>query len=512
MSVHTSQGASIHARLASNPRHIRVAIVGAGFSGLGMAIRLRQKGIDDFVVLERAADVGGTWRDNTYPGCACDVPSHLYSFSFALNPNWSRWFSPQQEILDYLRWCAGHFGVTPHICWNEEVIDASWDEDEQRWRITTSSGQLTAQVLVLGNGPLSEPSIPPIPGLACFEGTLFHSARWDHSHDLAGERVAVIGTGASAVQFVPRIQPYVGHLTLFQRTPPWVLPRQDRPISGRQRALFRALPLAQHLVRTAIYWQRELLVPGFVYRPRLMKGAERLALQHLASQVADPVLRAKLTPSYPMGCKRILLSDDFYPALTQDNVEVVTERICEVRTSSIVTQDGREHTVDTIILATGFHVTDMPAARYVRGRDGLVLADAWRDGPRAYLGTTVVGFPNLFLLIGPNTGLGHSSMVFMIESQIAYILDCLRIMNRRRVQAVEVRPDVQQSFNYEMQRRMQGTVWTSGCASWYLDAGGYNSTLWPGFTWEYRWRTCRFDPANYVLTPWKGALRGKMAQ
>jgi len=499
MTVHVIQDTTISAGSATDPEHVRIAIVGAGFSGLGLAIRLKQQSIDDFVVLERATEVGGTWRDNTYPGCACDVPSHLYSFSFAPNPTWTHTFSPQQEILDYLRWCAGRFDLTPHIRWNTELLDATWNENAQQWRLTTARGTLIAEILILGNGPLSEPSLPAIPGLERFTGTRFHSARWVHSHDLTGKRVAVIGTGASAIQFVPRIQPQVSQLLLFQRTPPWVLPRLDRPISERQRALFRALPIAQRLARKRIYWQRELFVLGFTSRPQLMQRAEQIALRHLGAQVADPTLRAKLTPSYRMGCKRILLSDDFYPALTQANVEVVTERIQEVRASSIVTADGMERQIDTIILATGFHVTDMPAAQYVHGRDGQTLANAWSDGPQAYLGATVAGFPNLFLMIGPNTGLGHTSMVFMIESQIAYILDCFRRMNRRRLQTVEVRPEVQAAFNAEVQRRMRGTVWTSGCASWYLDAGGHNSTLWPGFTWEYRRRTRRFNLADYTL-------------
>ena len=496
--VETDQAGHLKAPL--DARRVRVAIVGTGFSGLGLAIRLKQRGIDDFVVLERAEDIGGTWRDNTYPGCACDVPSHLYSFSFAPNPGWTRAYSPWNEIQSYLRQCAERFDITPHIRYGAEVRDAAWDDLDHCWRLTTARGPLTADVLALGNGPLSEPSLPPIPGIDHFTGTLFHSARWDHNHDLTGERVAVIGTGASAIQFVPQIQPRVGHLTLFQRTPPWIVPRLDHPITDARRALFRALPLAQRIARDAIYWQRELYVLAFVYRPQMIKAAERLALRHLSASVADPLLRAKLTPTYTMGCKRVLLSDDFYPAVCQQNVEVVTDRIREVRAASVVTEDGTERPIDTIILATGFHVTDMPVAARIAGRDGRTLSDAWRDGPRAYLGATVAGFPNLFLLIGPNTGLGHTSMVFMIESQLAYILDALRAMERHHLRAVDVRPQAQDAFNDEIQRRMRGTVWASGCSSWYLDAGGRNSTLWPGFTWEYRLRTRRFDLASYALT------------
>ncbi len=512
-SSHADSTASIHpAHDATTPaggtEHVRVAIVGTGFSGLGMAIRLKQQGYDSFVVLERAADIGGTWRDNTYPGCACDVPSHLYSFSFALNPNWSRAYSPQSEIWAYLRHCAGRYGITPHIRFDTEVREAAWDDDHQQWRLTTTRGRLTADILVVGNGPLSVPSLPSILGIESFEGTLFHSALWDHEHDLSGERVAVIGTGASAVQFVPRIQPLVSQLTLFQRTPPWIVPRRDHPIAPWRRALFHSLPVTQRIVRAATYWQREVGALALVYRPRLMRNFERLARRHLAAQVADPVLRAKLTPSYLIGCKRILLSDDFYPALAQPNVEVVTDRIAEVRARSIVTEDGTQRAVDTIICATGFHVTDAPIAQCVRGRAGQTLADAWRDGMRAYLGTTVAGFPNLFLLIGPNTGLGHTSMIYMIESQIAYILDCLRVMEKRHAQAVAVRPEIEDAFNEEVQRRMRGTVWKSGCASWYLDARGRNSTLWPGFTFEFRRKTRHFDPSSYALTPQKSLADG----
>jgi cation diffusion facilitator CzcD-associated flavoprotein CzcO len=491
---------------AGAARHTRVVIVGAGFSGLGLAIQLKRHGVEDFVVLERAAEVGGTWRDNTYPGCACDVPSHLYSFSFAPNPEWSHHFAPQPEIWQYLRWCVARFDLGPYIRYGCEVRAAAWDEEASRWCLTTSQGPLTADVLALGQGPLSEPSLPDIPGLDRFPGTLFHSARWDAAHDLTGERVAVIGTGASAIQLVPHIQPRVDRLFLFQRTPPWIIPRQDRPIAGWRRALFRRVPLAQRLARYGIYWQRELGALALVYRPQLVRAAQKQSLRHLTSQVADPELRAKLTPRYTMGCKRILLSDDFYPALTRPTVEVVAERIREVRGSTIVTADGAEREVDTVIVATGFHVTDAPIAARVRGREGRTLADVWRDGPRAYLGATVAGFPNLFLLIGPNTGLGHTSMVFMIESHLAYILDCLRLMEAQGVQAFEVRPEAQAAFNEEIDRRMRGTVWTSGCMSWYLDAGGRNATLWPGFTFEFRRRTHRFDPAAYALTPRQAAI------
>ena len=480
-------------------RHYRVAILGTGFSGLGMAIRLKQCGEHNFVVIEKAADLGGTWRDNTYPGCACDIPSHLYSFSFALNPDWSHLYAPSREIWDYLRRCSRRFGILPHICWNSELQEAYWSEDNQSWHITTSQGRLTADVLILGNGPLSEPSFPSIPGIESFEGTRFHSAQWNHNYDLTGKRVAVIGTGASAVQFVPLIQPLVANLFLFQRTPPWILPRGDRPIPAWHHTIFRLLPIAQRMVRARIYLRQELVALALIHRPAMLEAAMKLAQHHLEKQVPEAELRAKLTPNYLLGCKRILLSDDFYPAVSQSTVEVITERIRQVRAKSIVTVDGKEYEIDSIICGTGFHVTDAQLPLRIRGRGGVTLANTWHDGSRAYLGTTVAQFPNLFLLIGPNTGLGHNSMIYMIESQISYILDCLHMMDRRKVHAVEVLSEIQEAFISEMEQRMPGTVWASGCTSWYLDTRGQNTTLWPGFTFEFRRRTRHFDPQHYHL-------------
>jgi cation diffusion facilitator CzcD-associated flavoprotein CzcO len=478
----------------------RIAIVGSGFSGIGMGIRLKQAGIHDFAILERADDLGGTWRDNTYPGCGCDVPSHLYSFSFAPNPDWSRTFSPQEEIWDYLRRVAVEHGITRHIRYGHEVLDAAWDETRRRWDIETAGGPLTAQVLVSAVGALSEPSLPEIPGLDDFEGTLFHSAQWDHGHDLRGERVAVVGTGASAIQFVPRIQPEVSRLHVFQRTPPWIVPQRDRALTKPERRLYRALPAAQLLMRAAIYWGRETFVVGFM-RPRHMQRVnEKIARRHLAQQVPDRELRAKLTPSYRMGCKRILISDDYYPALTKPNVELVTEPIRELRARSIVTADGAEREVDTVITGTGFHVIDLPIAERVRRADGVTLAEHWSGSPHAHRGTTVAGYPNLFILVGPNTGLAHTSIIYMIESQLTYVMDCLRFMVGRGVAAVEPRADAQEAFNRQLQARMEGTVWTTGgCRSWYLDEHGRNTALWPGPTWGFRRATRRFDPAEYVL-------------
>lgn len=487
----------------------QVVIIGSGFGGLGTAIRLKQRGIEDFVVLERAGEVGGVWRDNSYPGCACDVESHLYSFSFAPNPEWSHSFSRQPEIWDYLRRCARDYGVLPHLRFRHEVREAVWEQDEQRWRIETSQGTYMASVLVAAAGSLSDPAIPKLHGLEIFKGKVFHSARWDHSFDLANARVAVVGTGASAIQFVPAIQPRVGKLFVFQRTAPWIVPRRDRPLAERERRLFRRFPLAQRARRAGVYWLREFF--GYAFRhPWAMRYFERIALRHLERSVADPALRAKLTPGYTIGCKRILISNDYLPALTQPNVELLTERIAEVREHSILSSDGAERAVDAIIFGTGFHVTDLPFAKHIRGRDGLTLAEAWAGSPVAHVGTTVSGFPNLFLLQGPNTGLGHTSVIYMLEAQIEHVLSAVSYMQHHSLAAMEPRPEVQAAYVADVDMRMRGTVWTSGgCLSWYLDATGRNSTLWPRPTYLFRRRVSRLVPGEYLLTP-QHRLTGKL--
>ncbi len=476
-------------------RH-RIVVIGTGFAGIGMAVRLKQAGYDDFVVLERAEDVGGTWRDNTYPGCRCDVPSHLYSFSFAPNPDWSSTFSPQPEIEDYLRNVTESYGVRPHIRFGNTVESARWVDGT--WQITTNQQTFTADIVLSGMGPLAEPSYPKLPGIEDFEGEVFHSARWNHDLNLSGRKVAVIGTGASAIQFVPAIQPEVEELHLFQRTPPWVMPRPDRKITAAEKAIYRRFPLVQKAVRAGIYWGRESMVLGFAKLPAIMKQAQKVAEKHLAHQVRDPLLRAKLTPDFTLGCKRVLISDDYYPALARPNVEVVTDGIAEVTPTGIVTTEGVKHEVDTIVYGTGFKVTDLPVMDMVHGRDGVSLREAWVDGMEAHLGTAIAGFPNFFMLIGPNTGLGHSSMVFMIESQIAYILDALKTMDAQGLREVEVRRDVQRAFVDGVRSSMRNTIWTrGGCTSWYLDSEGRNTTLWPSFTFRFRRLTRRFDPAEY---------------
>ena len=480
---------------------VEVAVLGCGFAGLAMAVELRRRGIDDFVVLERGDEVGGTWRDNTYPGAACDVPSHLYSFSFAPNPDWSRSFSRQPEIQDYLRSVADTTGVAPHLRLGHTVASATWDEPTERWTVETDHGTFRARIVVSAVGALSEPKDPDIPGLDTFAGTVFHSARWRHDHELTGERVAVVGTGASAIQLVPQIQPEVDRLVLFQRTAPWIIPRRDRAISEREKRVFRRAPAVQKAVRSAIYWGRESYAYAFTRDTRLLRVPQSLALWHLRRQVKDPVLREKLTPTYTIGCKRILISNDYYPALTQPNVTVETGGIAEVREHSIVTKDGTEHPVDTIIFGTGFQVTDMPIAHVLRGRDGRLLADEWAaGGMRAHRGSTVPGFPNFFLLVGPNTGLGHTSQVFMIEQQVGFVAEALDLLRTSGARTVEVRPEAVDVDDAEIQARMARSVWTTGgCASWYLDSAGRNTTLWPDFTFRFASRLRTVDPADYVL-------------
>jgi cation diffusion facilitator CzcD-associated flavoprotein CzcO len=488
--------------LVALPSETDVAIVGAGFGGLGMAIRLKQAGRDDFVLLERAGDVGGTWWTNSYPGCQCDIPSNLYSFSFARKADWTSAYPMRDQILDYLRDCSRRFDILNHARLGCELTGAHWEPKRQRWSIETSDGPLSARVLVAAPGLLSEPFVPDLPGLERFQGTSFHTASWNHDHDLTGERVAVLGTGASAIQVVPSVRERVRRLFVFQRTPPWVVPHLDHPIGPRLRGLYGRASALQRLSRAGIWAARELLVPGIARNPRLLKGPELLARANLRRSVRDLELRRRLTPEYSIFCKRILLSNDWYPAITAPNVELVTAGVEEVREGSIVDRDGREHLLDTIIFATGFTPRDPPLARRLRGRDGSTLSETWRGSPRAYLGTAVAGFPNLFLLYGPNTNTGHSSVVYMLESQMNHVMGALEVMDEQGAAAVEVRPEVQRAFNAELEERLARSVWNAGgCRSWYLDGNGRNAIQWPGFTFEFRRRTRGFDAADYRLSP-----------
>ncbi len=512
-------------------QNTQIAIIGTGFSGLGMAIKLKEAGYNDFVILEQSDDIGGTWHQNHYPGCACDVQSALYSFSFEQNPNWSRMYAQQHEIKAYLKHCAEKYGLMKHIRLNTHVAGARFDENRQRWTLETSDAPalwaymqdkgmkpgdrldrtdkslpefstLKADILVSGMGGLSTPAYPEIKGIESFTGKRFHSQDWDHDYDLRGKRVAVIGTGASAIQFVPEVAKQAARVDLYQRTPPWIMPKPDRAIRPLEKRLFRVFPQTLNAFRQSIYWSLEARVLGFVGNPRILKLGELQARRHIRSQISDKALRRKVTPDFHFGCKRVLISNNYYPALAQDHVDVVTEGIREVQGNTVIDGQGNERQVDCIIYGTGFRAQDPIPAGMIFGRNGQDLLDAWKDGAEAYKGTTVSGFPNFFMLMGPNTGLGHSSMVYMIESQIQYVLDALQHMRRQQWTSIDVKPDAQSRYNASVHARLGDSVWQTGCKSWYVNENGKNTTLWPGFTWQFRNQTRRFDSEQYLC---KGA-------
>ncbi|MCW5828389.1 MAG: NAD(P)/FAD-dependent oxidoreductase [Deltaproteobacteria bacterium] len=484
-----------------------IVIVGSGFSGLCMGILLRKAGIESFTILEKADEVGGTWRDNTYPGAACDVQSYLYSYSFEPRTDWSRAFSPQPEILDYLRHCARKYDLYRHIRFGSEVEKGVFDERTGTWTVhVRNAAPVKARALVMGTGALHIPAYPSFKGMDRFEGRTFHSARWDHGYDLAGKTVAVIGTGASAIQFVPEIQPKVKKLHLFQRTAPWVLPKPDRRMKDWEHTLFRSVPAAQWLHRAGLYWTLESRVLGFAVDPRLLMMAEKLGIRYLNKVVKDPELRRKLTPDYHMGCKRILMSNDYYQSLCQPNAEVVTEAIDCITPRGIRTKDGTERPVDAILFGTGFSVTESLAPVPLQGLGGQDFNDAWRKSPGAYYGITRSGFPNLYIMMGPNTGLGHNSMVFMIEAQARYAVQCIGKLRSRRLAWMDVRQDVESAQFWSIQKKLRKSVWASGCKSWYQAEDGTNPTLWPGFTFDYWLQTRRVKLGDYVLRKEEDAL------
>ena len=487
--------------MSSQTTSTDTAIVGSGFAGLCMAIRLLGAGEKNFVILERAPGIGGTWRDNEYPGCACDIPSVLYSFSFAPKANWSRAYPTQPEILAYLKDCVRRYGLEPYLRFNSEMTNATYDSTRARWRVETREGaSYDARFLVSAMGGLSTAYVPDIPGRNEFAGPAFHSAAWDHSVPLEGRDVAVIGTGASAIQFVPEIAPRVRKLYLFQRTAPWVVPKLDGPVGDRERTLRRFAPGYGWTQRKLVYWLHEARAIGFTVQPKLLERVERMARRHLERQIPEPALRAKVEPQYRMGCKRVLLSNDYYPALRRPNVEVVTDDIERFERGAIVTRAGHTYAADVIVYGTGFRAQEVVGGARIAGEGGRTLAEAWENGVEAFFGVSVTGFPNLFLLVGPNTGLGHNSMVFMIESQVNYVMDAMRVLRTRNAAALDVRADVQAEFNEKLQRRMKRTVWSTGCRSWYLDANGKNTALWPGFTFDFRRKTYRIEPRRYRIT------------
>lgn len=500
------------AAITGSTEPLAVIVIGAGFAGIGMGVALKRAGIDDFLILERSHDVGGVWRDNSYPGAACDVPSHLYSFSFEPNPEWTRTFARQSEIYAYLQHCSTQYGLDRHLRFHAEVTHARYDEPHALWHVTLSDGStMSAALLISGTGQLSRPALPKLPGMEEFRGRAFHSAHWDHDYRLEGKRIAVIGTGASAIQFVPAIADTVKSLTVFQRSPAYLMPRPDREYSPRRRALFRKLPWAMKLHRAAIYLRYESRAIAFTRLNGLMKFAVgRPFRKLLAQQVHDAALRERLTPDYPIGCKRILLSSDYLTAMSRNNVELVTQGIRRVTGHGVETADGTLHEVDAIIYGTGFAATEFLSPMRITGRSGLDLNEVWRRGAQAWLGMSVPGFPNFFMLYGPNTNLGHNSIVYMLESQIAHVMRCVREMQRSGASAIDVDPRPYRRFNLNVQQRLAASVW-NGCKSWYVDASGHNSTNWPGFTLSYRWLTRFSGLSAYRFSTALPGLAGQAA-
>lgn len=482
------------------PVQTDAVIIGAGFAGLGLGIRLKQRGLDEFVILERSDRVGGVWRQNRYPGAECDVPSHLYSFSFELRADWPERYASQADILDYLTHCARKYRIEPHIRFGAEVVEARWEQTSGRWIVETSDGRtFSARALVSAAGQLSRPLQPNLPGLASFSGTAFHSATWPHDYDLSGKRVAVIGTGASAIQLVPMIAPLAHRLFVFQRSAAYVFPKSNKPYTRWQKKLFRRMPAVLRLSRLLIYLQHEMTAFAFVSLPGALRFKRFVFRRHLRREIGGEELRNRLTPDYYVGCKRILLSNTYYAAMGRPNVELVTEAISHVRPDAVVTCDGIERKVDAIIFATGFAATDFLAPIRIVGPDGRQLHDVWRGEARAYLGITMPGFPNFFMLYGPNTNLGHNSVVYMIESQISHVLACVERLRDNPTSTIEIKPDVEQRFQSRTQRRLQKTVWAKGCSTWYLTPTGKNTANWPGYTFEYRRKTRTPNWKHYVV-------------
>ncbi|MGW4352392.1 flavin-containing monooxygenase [Nocardia sp. NPDC004582] len=478
-----------------------VAIIGAGFAGIGAAIRLRQKGIGDFAVFERGDRVGGTWRDNTYPGAACDIPSRLYSYSFAPNPDWSRTYSGSAEILGYIDSMVAESGIAPHLRFGHNVTGIVFDDETGLWTLSFGAGRrkVRARTVILASGPLSNAGFPDIAGIDGYEGHKIHSARWDHDYDFTGKKVAVVGTGASAVQIIPELVRQAASVKVFQRTPGWVLPRVNRRTNGLTKQLYRQLPVTQSLAREAWFWGHESVALGVVWNTPLTRVVESVALLHLRSQVRDPWLRRQLTPDFRAGCKRLLMSSEYYPALQADNCKLITWPIAELSPHGIRTAEGIEHRFDCIVFATGFEVSKQGSPIPVTGRGGRVLADEWRGGAYAFKSVTVAGYPNLFLTFGPNSGPGHNSALVYMEAQIDYLTDAIKIVLDRGLRTLEARQDRQDRYNRGLQRRLTATTWNSGCSSWYLTEDGFNATMYPGFGSQYARQLARVDLADFHL-------------
>jgi len=477
-----------------------VAVVGAGFGGVGAVVMLKRAGYDNVTVFEKGDRVGGVWHHNTYPGAACDIPSHLYEFSFAPNPYWSRRYAPQAEIQAYLENVAREYGVLDRIKTNTEVQRASWDEERGKWLLETTAGDHEADVLVTACGHLSVPSVPPLPGLDSFEGPVFHTAEWRHDVELRGKRVAVIGTGCSAIQVVPSIQPEVEHVDVYQRSPGWTFPKMDFAYKERTKKLFARFPALQRLDRAAVFWFMEFGAAAMTSRPRLLSVFRVAGRSQINKAIKDPELRAKVTPRDEVGCKRVMLTDDWYPTLTKPGVELVTDRIAEVTPSGILTDDGAERPADVLVLATGFKTHGFVAPMEISGAGGRTLADEWGEVPRAYLGMSVPGFPNMFLLYGPNTNGGTGSVIYTLESGIGHVIAALDEMERARATHIELRREAADAFDRELRAALSQTVWHSGCTNWYVDENGNDPSQWPWLWRQYQRRTAEIAPGTYELS------------
>jgi cation diffusion facilitator CzcD-associated flavoprotein CzcO len=487
-----------HARSESD---ISVVIIGAGASGLCMAVELKRAGYDRITIIEKSNRVGGTWNDNRYPGAGCDVMSHLYCYSFEPNSEWSRRFPLQPEIQRYFEMCADKYDLYRHIRFGTEIASASFDDKRGEWTVRTTTGeQIIARVLVSGTGQLNRPHVPELSHLATFRGKAFHSARWGSDEDVVSKRLALIGSGASAIQIVPEIAKRATHLSVFQRTPSYVIKRNDRPYYDVEKWAFRHVPLVRKAYRAGIYSSLELRFFGLLQGSLLSKAARWMALRNLASEVSDIELRNKLTPDYPPGCKRILISDDFYRAMSEPHVDLVTSAIDRATPDGLVTRDGQRHVVDTIVFATGFETTTFLAPMSITGRAGLSLEEAWQNGAEAHKGVVVSGFPNLFLLYGPNTNLGHNSILFMVECQVRYAMGCIRELDKRRARFIEARRDAMDRFNVKLQADLSKTAWAAGCQSWYKTDSGKITNNWSGLTLDYWWRTRKPDLSELDIT------------
>ncbi|MEK6805484.1 MAG: NAD(P)/FAD-dependent oxidoreductase [Pseudomonadota bacterium] len=480
-----------------------IAIIGSGFGGLGMGYYLKKAGLNDFTIYEKTAGLGGVWRENTYPGAACDVPSHLYSFSFDPHYPWSSAFGPQREILDYQQKVARKHGLLPHIRFNREVTAADFDEARGLWKIRFTDGEtVEANVLISSVGQLNRPSFPKIKGLETFKGRAFHSAKWEHDYDFTGKTVASIGTGPSAIQFVPEIAKQVKKLHVFQRSPAWCVHKMDRQYTRLERWLLTHWPWTHTLDRIRIYWYVEM-VASVVQKNSIInwftRGFVRLVHELLLRwNVKDPALRAKLTPDFPIGCKRLLFSNDWFKTLAQPNAELVTDAPVEITADSIISADGQRRKVDAIVYGTGFTATQFLAPMEIRGLGGASLRERWKDGAQGYFGVAVAGFPNFFTIYGPNTNLGVGTIIYMLERQQRYIVQCIELLREKGLRYLDVKPDVQREFNDELHQRSQKLVYGGGCNSWYI-TNGRNTNNWVGYMFEYGWRLRRPRLEHYTL-------------